>query len=567
MSLLRQTYRADSYNYLVDGDARYLLFPCLTLQANLGFNSIGNHEFGETPISAQEPNTQPTGTAYFAHTTYASKIVEPQAELTKHFGNLFFGLLTGYSWQQENAHTNSLVAMGFTNDASLHDQSRAASTTTLQPDSTHYAYRAMFSRLNLNWDERYILNLTGRRDGTNRFGPGIRYGNFYAVGAAVIFTRFQAIQDALPALSLAKLHASIGVTGNDQIGDHRQSSFAPTNVASYNNIPGFFSSNEVLSGTTWETIHKEELGLDLGFIHDRFFLTIARYRHRSNDQLLPQAYPTPGTLDVFRNWPAVLQNSGWEFSVSAHLIVRKEFTWTVDLNWSLPVNRLISFPNLDQTPFSNTLVVGQSATSVHGWRYTGVDPATGVFQFQDRNHDGQITDTDRTVIGHLDPKGFGGMTNTFRYKHFQFSLLLDARIITGSNYLTALYAISPPGSYFYSLTNAPTELTARWQRTGQQSSFQQVTTSLTTTTAGSAIPYYTSSSALLANASFLRLKKLMLAYQTTVKDGQHHTNITLFVAGDNLFTITPYKDVDPEIQSAAILPLLRTIEGGITLGL
>lgn len=567
LSLLRQTYQANSYNYLVDGDASYKLYPWLTLQANLGFNSIGNHEFGETPISAQDPATQPTGVAYFAHTAYTSKIFDPQAEIKKQFGNIKLSVLTGYSWQQEIAHTNSLVAMGYTNDAWLHQQSKAAGVTPLQPASTDYAYRAMFSRLNLNWNEQYVLNLTGRRDGTNRFGPGIHYGNFYALGGAFIFTRFKAIQDAIPALSQGKLHASMGVTGNDQIGDHRQSSFAPSNIASFDNIPGFFSSNKILSGTTWETIHKQEIALDLGFFQDRFLLTVARYRHQSKDQLLPQAYPSPGTSDVFRNWPAVLQNSGWEFSVSAHMIVRKNFNWTVDLNWSLPVNRLVSFPNLNQTPFGNILVVGQSASVQQGLRYNRVDPATGIFQFQDINHDGQITDSDRTVIGHLDPKGFGGMTNTIRYKHFQFSFLLDARLITGSNYLTALYANNPPGSYFYSFANAPTELTGRWQKQNDQSPFQKVTTSRTTL-AGNAISNYTSSSALFTNASFVRLKKITLSYQTAMKLGQQRrTNLTIFVAGDDLFTITPYKDVDPEIQTAAILPRLRTVEAGITLGL
>jgi TonB-dependent starch-binding outer membrane protein SusC len=567
LSFLRQTYQANAYNYLVDGDARYQLLPWLTLQANLGFNSIGNHEFGETPISAQDPTNQPTGTSYFAHTSYTSKIFEPQAEIKKQYHKLTLSLLAGYSWQQEKANTNSLVAMGYTNDAWLHQQSKAANTTPLPSDSTNYAYRAMFSRINLNWNDTYILNLTGRRDGTNRFGPGIHYGNFYAAGTAIIFTRFNAIRDALPILSFGKLHASIGVTGNDQIGDHHQSSFAPTNGASFDNIPGFFSSNQVLSGTSWETIHKQEIALDLGFIHDRLLLTIARYRHQSKDQLLPEAYPSPGTLDVFRNWPGVLQNSGWEFNLSAHLIVTKNFDWTVDANWSLPVNRLIRFPNLNQTPFGNILVVGQSAAVDQGYRFTGVNPTTGIFQFQDLNHDGQITDSDRTVIGHLDPKAFGGITNTFRYKHFHFSFLFDARTITGSNYLTALYANNPPGAFLYVNVNAPTELTKRWQSPGQQTNFQQVTTFQITTAASTAVYQYTASSALLTNGSFIRLKKMMLSYQSSIKTGrQHRTNLNIFVAGGNLFTITPYKDVDPEIQNATILPLLRTVEAGISLG-
>src|SRR6185437_3710767 len=230
----------------------------------------------------------------------------------------------------------------------------------------------------------YLINVTGRLDGSSRFGPQFHYTGFYAVGAAFVFSELGPVRHGLPFLSFGKLRANMGVTGNDQVGDHGESGFAPTNVPFLNNIPGFFTSNKIAAGSGWETILKKEIALDLGFLHDRYLLTIAWYLNQSKDQLLPV---DPGSPYILKNWPAVLRNTGWEFSVSARLIERRDLSWRIDLNVSVPVNRLVSLPHLTATPFAHLFVVGRSIDAVQGWHSTGVDLQTGIFTFEDRHHD------------------------------------------------------------------------------------------------------------------------------------------------------------------------------------
>jgi TonB-linked SusC/RagA family outer membrane protein len=567
---LEQPYQAFSQNYLVSGLANYNILPWLTIKTQAGFNAIGSHETGQTPISAQDPTTQPTATTYFARTFYSSQIIEPQAEVKKQWGKINAGFLLGYSWQQENASLSTQIDTGLTSDNHLRKPSPANALQDTAYPAMSYRYRALFGRVTFNFDELFIVNLTGRHDGSSRFGPGIHYAEFYAVGASFVFSRLQAIHDLLPCLSLGKLRGSMGVTGNDQIGDHRLQGYTPVNEPFFDNIPGFFSSNQVAAGATWETIHKKELALELGFINDRLLFTVARYEHHSTDQLLPLAYPQAGTPDVFRNWPAVLQNKGWEFTLSARVVDTKDVSWSVSVNWTAPVNKLVSFPDLNQTPFSSTLMIGQPLSVLQGWLFAGVDPNKGVFTFRDLNHDGAITQADTRVIGHLDPTGFGGLYTEFRYKHIELAATMDGRHTSGNNFITSLYVNNPPGSNSYGLlSNAPVELTKRWETPRDQARYQQVTTDTSSTPAGREISYYIASSARLTNASFIRLKKLRISWSLT--DGaikrMHISCLTIFLEGQDLFTFTPYKDVDPEIQNATILPPLRMLQVGVNMGI
>ncbi|HEV2478867.1 MAG TPA: TonB-dependent receptor plug domain-containing protein, partial [Puia sp.] len=237
LSILQQTYKATSYNYLGSAQFKYNPFSWLTLRTELGLNSIGNHETGQIPISAQDPVIQHAATGYFACTSYTSRIIEPQAEAKQQWGRLATGFLLGYSWQDERAALDT------------HTDTNYKQETDSTYPSMDYQYRAWFARLNFNYDDIFILNLTGRQDGSSRFGPGIHYADFYAVGAAFLFSRLEAVRNTLPWLSLGKLRGSIGVTGNDQIGDHRLQGYTPVNEPSFDNIPGYFSSSQVAVGT------------------------------------------------------------------------------------------------------------------------------------------------------------------------------------------------------------------------------------------------------------------------------------------------------------------------------
>ncbi len=496
-SLLRQTYQANSHNFLVDWWTSCRLFPWLTLKANIGGNEVLTREFGQTPIAAQDPSQSPTSSSYAATTRYRNTLLEPQVEIKKEFGKFRISWLGGASWQSQNNTMSTLSAFGFTSDAFLRDPAKADSIAAIN-QQVSYQYAAQFTRINGNWDDKYILDLTGRRDGSSRFGPQERFGNFGAAGLAWIFSNEKTLQHNLPSLSLGKLRASYGITGNDQIGDHHLQYWAPTAIQPFQILPGFYSPSHIDSGQTWETIRKMEVSLDLGLFDDHLLFNITWYRHRSKNQLMTNNMAD--SLVKFQSWPVVLENRGWEFNAVVKPIDKKEYGWSLSFNWSLPVSRLVSFPGLTTSPYATTLVVGKSLNVVKGLVYTGVDKQTGLFRFEDRDHDGRLTDSDRTIVGKLDVTGFGGLDNLVRWRQFQLDVLFDARIQTGTNYLSTIYANNPPGSTLIGLnSNVPKVFLHRWQQPGDNASYQKLTTNLATA-AGTAILNYNASSAILSNA-------------------------------------------------------------------
>ncbi len=168
-----------------------------------------------------------------------------------------------------------------------------------------YRYHAVFGRINYNWKDKYIFNLTGRRDGSSRFGPGKRFSNFGAVGVAWIFSEENFFEKHLSFLSYGKLRVSYGVTGNDQIGDYEfLDTFSLTSYPYQGNI-GLYPTRLFNPDFAWERNRKLEGALDLGFMQDRIFLRAGYYRNRSDNQLISLPLPPSiGFASIRSNLPA-----------------------------------------------------------------------------------------------------------------------------------------------------------------------------------------------------------------------------------------------------------------------
>src|SRR5690606_4167821 len=149
-----------------------------------------------------------------------SWIVEPQLNWSRRMGKSQFKALMGTTFQ--NQVTNRLFQSGggFSSNSLINDLASASIKTIDRSDETVYKYQAIFARLNYNYDSRYIVNITGRRDGSSRFGPENRFANFGAVGVAWLFSNENFLEDN-KVLGFGKLRASYGITGNDQIGDYQ----------------------------------------------------------------------------------------------------------------------------------------------------------------------------------------------------------------------------------------------------------------------------------------------------------------------------------------------------------
>jgi TonB-linked SusC/RagA family outer membrane protein len=538
---------------------RYELLPGLNLKANLGFNSMQLQQIFIYPGASLNPAFDFTGFAEYGNNSLNSWIIEPQADYQNAWGKGKLEILAGTSFQQEARNGSIAYASNFSSDALLYSPS-AAGQTSVTSNNTLYHYQAVFGRANYNWADKYLLNLTGRRDGSSRFGPDRQFANFGAAGAAWIFSKEAFIRRLLPALTYGKLRGSTGITGNDQIGDYQYLNTYSSFQYQYQNQTGLVPTQLYNPAYGWETNRKSELGLELGTLADRIIATVSYYANRSSNQLINSPLPIQtGFNGIIQNLPARVENKGWEFQLNAAVIKAKSFTWDASLNLTIARNKLLAFPDLSSSGYASTYEIGKPLNIIKLVHCIGVDPQTGVFQFTDRT--GHVTATpsfpdDYTVIKNLTPAFYGGFNNRFQYKGISLSLFFQFVKQQGFNYS---YNNPLPGS----ITNQPTDVLDRWRKPGDIANNQLFTNSNPGSTEYN---YYSSSSdGAVSDASFIRLKNAALSYSLPFKWSSRMKAelVRFYLQGQNLITFTNYKGADPEITNISVLPPLKVLTAGI----
>src|SRR5690606_27214563 len=190
-----------------------------------------------------------------------------------------------------------------------------------------YAYHALFGRININWKDKYIMNLTGRRDGSSRFGSGRQFGNFGAIGLAWLFSEEPFLKSST-LLSFGKLRGSLGTTGSDNIGDYKFLDTYSVTGFEYNGTTTLQPTGIYNPLFGWEVNKKLEIALELGFFNDRILLNTSWYRNRSSNQLIgiPLA-ATTGFSSLAGNFDATVENTGFEMDLRTLNIQNKYFKW------------------------------------------------------------------------------------------------------------------------------------------------------------------------------------------------------------------------------------------------
>ncbi len=219
-AMVYNQYQARLTNQFNYGQISYTLLPGLTIRGDLGYNSIKTDEHSRQPIAGQDPAGQPTGSRYYTGNTYHSLLSEGLAEYSRKLGPGKLEALIGLTWQEQTTAFSNLSEEGFTSDLQLSTGNATGVSASSQTNEVAYRYEAVFGRLNYNLLNRYLFTVSGRRDGSSRFGPGNQFGNFWAVSSAWIFSD-ESVVRGLDWLSWGKLRGSIGRTGNDQIGDNQ----------------------------------------------------------------------------------------------------------------------------------------------------------------------------------------------------------------------------------------------------------------------------------------------------------------------------------------------------------
>ncbi|WP_159099215.1 MULTISPECIES: SusC/RagA family TonB-linked outer membrane protein [Aquimarina] len=479
------------------------------------------------------------------------------------------GAVAGISYQETTFNTINVATEDFLSDDLRNVGNGAVPTLTTQSRAKRSLYGA-FGRVNYDYKSKYLIEGSFRRDGFSRFGVNNRFGNFWSVAAGWVVSEEEFIQQ-IEAISLLKLRASYGTSGNDRIGGSFPSlglfgSAVPAIAATYNynGSGGLAPTQAGNADLTFEESATLDLALELGLFRNRINLNVTYFNKKTTDLLLNVPVTEITGFPTITANAGELENRGWEFGLNTKNVITDNFTWSTDFNISFIETEVISLPGANDSPEGRFIeaagarqraIEGQSTNNFYLVRYVGVNPQTGDAEYLDR--DGNVTttpnfDTDRVVVGDALPDFYGGITNTFTYKNFDLSFLMS---FTYGNdiFLDGLRFVGAPdrvGSF-----NQSVDVLDYWKQPGDNATYPRLGSSTENL-------YRQSSTFQLRDGSFLRMRNLTFGYtlpDSLLKNSKLFKKVRVYATGNNLFVIKGDSNLDgfdPEVTDD-INPLVQ----------
>lgn len=433
-----------------------------------------------------------------------------------------------------------------------------------------YALVGYFTQLLYDYQDKYFFSASYRRDGSSRFSPETRWGNFWSVGASWRIDREDFMISTTDWLSALTLKASYGAQGNDNLGTYYASKGLYAIVSNLGEN-ALLSDRIATPKLKWETNLNFNIGIDFSLWNNRVSGSFDFFQRRSKDLLYSRPIaPSLGYTSIDENIGA-LRNTGIELTLNGTVINTDGFVWKLGLNLTHYKNEVTELPLKDMPPVGvNKLQVGRSVYDFYTKEWAGVNPDNGdPLWYKD------ILDANDHVIGRATtnvykeatdyyvnksslPKVYGGFNTSFSYKGFDLSAVFAYSIggyIMNRDITMILHNGSSGGRSWSK------EILNRWTPENRNTDVPALATTTNNWTSYS--------TRFLQNNSYMRLKNLTLSY-TLPKQLISHislTNVQVFLQSDNLFTIHRNQGLDPEQGITGLTyyryPAMRTFSGGI----
>lgn len=537
---------------------------------NLTFRSVFGVDYrlvqGEQYRDPRTPDGQGVRGRASAQSNWNVNFITTQTlNWTKSFNNVHnLRGLAGFEYRSETNESITGAGIGFPSFQFRTIQS-AATPESVSAFWTGYRRVGSFASFDYDYKKKYLFTVTGRYDGSSRFGADTRFGFFPSVRAGWYIKEEAFLRDS-EAISELKIRASYGLTGNDQIGN-----FAARGLygaqGNYSGAGGIRPTGLENRNLSWEQNESVNLGVDYGFLGNRFSGSIDVFNRNSKRLLLDQPILALNGYSSITTNVGQLRNRGIEFELTSVNIDRGGFKWTTSFNYTYIENEVTKlYGGLDFLPTNPGIAVGYSLGTFFTQEYAGVNPATGRPMWFDinRNITYQPVAADRVYLGNTLPNHFGGFQNSFAYKGFELVVFFNyeyGRVIDDGQYNFA----RENGTRL--TLNALREVAdRRWTTPGQ-------ITDIPRPFAGGpevrSVNMNTGSATLL-KADYIRLKQLTLAYNMnpTMVRRLGLSQARVYVQGVNLWTYTDYPGYDPEFLGAAtgILPQTKNYTLGVQIG-
>ena len=505
------------------------------------------------------------------------------------FGKNNLTVLGGFSQQQTEIQQQATKGIGFPQTGNVQNINNAALSTNIPVlyPKIFSDLNSFISRVNYEYDNKYLLAVIMRADGSSKFETGHQWGYFPSVSAGwnISDESFLADNKSINAL---KLRASYGLSGQqDNVPDYLN--YAYWGAAKYNGSSGFVPINLLPSTPlTWQVNTIFNIGADFELFNHFVNGSVEYFVSDQSKLLNPQQIEgTTGFQAVYSN-SGKIEDKGLEIQLSTNNVKTNNFTWTSSFNISFLKNTIKSLATdnqlissyTDQSP-TNILKIGQPVGSFIGVRFAGVDPANGDALYYAADGTKERADQvnfsrDETIIGSPRPKFFGGFTNNFRYK--KFDLMVATQFSYGNkvfNLIRTTYeslgwssGSTPSGAYLGGVyANNDTRVLGAWSHPGQVTNIPRPSFLLQN--------YFPNSDEFLEDGSFLKIRTVNLGYN--IGKTKYFSSVRLYLQAEDLLTITKYIGFDPEVSSTggsndqtagidyAAYPPARTLSLGIDL--
>lgn len=548
----------------------YEVLKDLTAGVRISGEFFSNKSGTYIPKAGKDPMFFPMSMAFYSNGSGKSLLIQPKINYVKLFGGarVNVSLAADYSYSDQDVVT--VMGMMFSNDNLIKSYSNAQIVQTMN-NYAELKVASLMATVAFDWQNKYIVNLNGRRDGSSRFGDGARFGNFGSAAASWVISNEEWFKNSgMDWFTFATLRSSYGVMGNANIGDYQYlSRWSNIPTGSMEKLPDYDDQTiytlvqPVNQQYSWSSASKFEVGARVGFFNSKLYLESNFYVNKDGRQLTDITTPAfTGFPSVVGNWPAVIRNQGVELMLDATVLNSK--TWGLSARFQVSKNKntLVAFEGLEDSPYRDMYKIGTSLSAKSFSRYIGINPMKGTPEFEDYNGDGvkpigasHINFPDGELDDHyriidLNPKYFGGFGFRVDFKRV---LSLDAQF----SFENSLVADRLNNLGYGNMTNTIMyeEIENRhWKQPGDKAIYAKYSTINNGGVFGSDAYY--------AKGSFTSLDNLSLSYILPAKwmERIKMTRGTFSVNSSKIFKLTQYRVMDVELGST---PQIRRIAANL----
>lgn len=561
-------YRNDLFNMKASVWAEYNLYEGLNFKQTVSYDYNTNHATTVWPMTGGN-GAALNGLIIKLTPTYKKLYTSSLLTYKKSIGQHNLDFLLGWDVEKRLYDTVDAVGNNLASD-NMGELIGAATPKSVFSESTDDRMLSGLSRLNYNYADKYYISLTGRRDGSTRFGKNKRWGTFWSVSGSWRVTE-EEFMKGITAISDMKVRGSYGLSGTLPKDLYGSITSYAVDGGNYADKAGVYPARISNPDLSWEKNHILDLGLDLR-LFDRLTFEFDFYNRTTKDLLMEvPVSQTTGFSNYLKN-VGEMNNKGIEFAIGMDVFNTKDFSWNTRFNLSHNKNKITKLDGGKQFADAGYSMLmrreGEAYNSIYLREFAGVNPETGAEQWYtnttlaDGTIEREITEdpnkATRVIVAKVDPDVTGGWLNTFRYKGFDLSALISFSI--GGHFYNNGWHGATNGYYDFTLLPDESQMD-RWQKPGDN------------TSVGKRVYGYDygnyGSSKWVHSSTHARLKNVTLGYtvpQDLVRKASLNS-IRFLVTGTNLLTVKKTDGFDPEVPQNGMVgysfPNLKSVVFGV----